>query len=194
MLGIGAAFDVFVCRSAHFLAQLKLQNGKVCNGAVVHETVPAEDERVIVDWRDRRPARCTYVSHEDTSLCIGANRAEVQIVRRGLDTLVHGRSQAFFPSAVSRFTGVASLEVGIRRRVPDNTYAVDVVDHIAGSNQVVLGDITRIMCYQSWKEVLMDLVRERVLGRDDHVFEQTWLRRGDVCEPASSVSFGDTTL
>jgi len=194
VLRVGATFDVLVCRSAHLLAQLKLENGKVCDGAVVHEAVPTENERMVVHWRDGRSTCRTYVGHEDTSLCIGANRAEVQIVRRGLDTLVHGRSQAFFPSAVSRFTGVASLEVGIRRRVPDNTYAVDVVDHIAGSNQVVLGDITRIMCYQSWKEVLMDLVRERVLGRDDHVFEQTWLRRGDVCEPASSVSFGDTTL
>jgi len=85
-------------------------------------------------------------------------------VGRRLDALVHSRSQAILLGAVSRFTSVTSLEVGIRSRVPDNAQPVDIVDHIAGSDQVVLGDVTWVMCYQSRKIMLVDLICERVLG------------------------------
>lgn len=77
MLGVGATFDVGICRGTHLLAHFKLENGEVCDGAVVHEAVPAEDERVIVDWRNGRSACCTNVSHENPSLCIVTDRAEI---------------------------------------------------------------------------------------------------------------------
>lgn len=121
MLGVGATLNVRVCRGAHFLTQFKLEKGEVGDGAVVHKAMPAEDERVVVDWRDRRATRCTNVSHENPSFRIGADRAEIQIMRRRLDALVHSRSQAFLLGTISGFTSVASLEVGIRRRVPDDT-------------------------------------------------------------------------
>ena len=164
MLGVGATFDVRVRRSAHLLTHFKLENGKVRDGTVVHEAMPPEDKRVVVDGRDRRSTCCTYVSHENSSLCIVADRVEIQVVCRRLDALVHSRSQAFLLGAVSRFASVSSLEVGIRRCVPDNAQTINVVDHIASSDQVILGDITRIMRYQSWKKMLVNLICERVLG------------------------------
>ena len=83
---------------------------------------------------------------------------------RRLDALVHSRSQAFLLGAVSRFTSVTSLEVGIGRRVPDDAQPVNIVNHIAGSNQVVFRDVTRVMRYQSWKIMLVNLICEGVLG------------------------------
>lgn len=68
---------------------------------------------------------------------------------RRLDAFVHSRSQAFLLGAVSRFTSVTSLEVGVGGCVPDNAQPVDIVDHITGSDQVVLGDVTWIMRYQT---------------------------------------------
>jgi hypothetical protein len=53
---------------------------------------------------------------------------------------------------------------------------------------VILGDVPRMVCHQAREIVLMDLVRERVLGRYDHVFQKAWLRGRDVCEPTSSLS------
>lgn len=184
MLRVSATFDGQVCRSAHLLTQLELENGEVGNGTIVHEAMSAKDERMVVDRSDRCSARGTYVRHEHSCLCIGADRAEVQIVRRWLDALVHGRSQAFLLSAVAGLASIASLEVGIGRCVPDDTYAIDVVDHITGSDEMVLGDVTGIMRHQSWKKVLVNLICERMLGRDNHIFEETRLRRRYVCKPA----------
>jgi len=77
VLRVGATFDVRICRGTHLLTQLKLKKGEIGDGAVVHEAVPAEDERVIVDGSDRRSTCCTYVSHEDSSLCIVTDGVEV---------------------------------------------------------------------------------------------------------------------
>lgn len=77
MLGVGATFDGRVCRSAHLLTHFKLENGKVRDGTVVHEAMPPKNKRVIVDGRDRCSTCCTYVSHEDSSLCIVADRVEI---------------------------------------------------------------------------------------------------------------------
>ena len=77
MLRVSATFDVEIRSFAHFLAEIELEGGEICDCAVVHEAVSAEDEGVIVDWDDRRSTCCTYVSHEDSSLCIVTDGVEV---------------------------------------------------------------------------------------------------------------------
>jgi hypothetical protein len=93
-----------------------------------------------------------------------------------------------FLSAIAGLAGIATLKIGVRGSVPDESYAVNVVDNIACNDEVVFRDVPRMMCYQAREIVLMDLVRERVLGRYDHVFQKARLRGRDVCEPTSSLS------
>ena len=185
MLRVSATFDVEIRSFAHFLAEIELEGGEICDCAVVHEAVSAEDEGVIVDWDDRRSTCCSDVSHENPSLRVCTYRAVVQIVGRRLYALIHGRSQALFLGAIAGLASIAAFEVGVRGSVPDESYAVDVVYYIASDDEVILGDVPRMVCYQAWEIVLMNLVCERVLGRNDYIFEKTWLCGRDVRELAS---------
>ena len=92
MFRVGATFDVEICSFAHLLTEVKLEGRKIGNGAVVHEAVSAENEGVVVDRNDGRPTGGPDMSHQDSSLCIRADGAVVQIVGRRLYAFVHGRS------------------------------------------------------------------------------------------------------
>lgn len=72
---------------------MPLDVDEVAHGAVVHERVPAEDEGMVVDGRDRRARRRADVAEADPRLRVGADRTEVEVVQRRLDRLVHRRSQ-----------------------------------------------------------------------------------------------------
>lgn len=100
--------------------------------------------------------------------------------------LVHGRSQALLLSAIAGLARIAAFEIGIRGSVPDNSHAVDVVNYIAGNDEMVFRDVSRMVRHQARKIMLMDLVCERVLGRNDYIFKKAWFRRRDVCKPASA--------
>lgn len=69
--------------------------------------------------------------HEDSGLGVGADGAEVQVFTRWLDALVHGGTETFLLRAVTRLSGVAFLEVGVRGSIPYDTGPVDVADDIA---------------------------------------------------------------
>lgn len=149
MLAISAAFDLHVSSFAHLLAQLQLKVPKTGDGSIVHEAVSSEDERMVVDGSHWGFARCSHMRHEDPRLGVGADGAEVQVFPRWLDALVHGGTETFLLRAVSRFSGVAFLEVGIRGSIPHDTGSVNVADYIPGCDEGIFGNVSRVLCHQS---------------------------------------------
>lgn len=124
MLGVRRAVDVGVAVVVHEFAHVARDGDEVCHDAVVHECVPAEDERVVVhldDWRggcgaDVREARF------GSGVC--ADAFEVEIV---------GWWGCFFVQSWI-FAFAAVLEFGFGSGVPCYAETVDVEESVAGGD------------------------------------------------------------
>lgn len=91
VLRVGGAVDVLVRGLLHEAEHGPADVAEVGDDAVVHEDVPAKDERVVVDRRHRRRRRGPDVRKHGRRRRPRADAVEVAVVIRRLAVFVHGR-------------------------------------------------------------------------------------------------------
>lgn len=175
VLRVRGALDVFVLwlgqQGEHDATDVR----KVGDEAVVHDGVPAKGEGVVVDGGDRRPRRGADVRKHGRRRRVAAYAVEVGVVGRWLGVLVHGGPDA----------GGRADEVGPRGRVPCHAEAVDVEETVAQRDLFTRGLFAGGVREEFGQVVVVHLFGEAVFGRDQHVFEETFLRGRDVGEPST---------
>jgi len=152
----------------------------------VHERVTAKDERVVVDMGDGSAGGSADMRQTYSRLRVGADAAEVRIVKWRAHGLVESRAETLTLRAIAARAGAPLLEVGVGGGVPGNPEAVDVVDAVAGGEEVVgVFEIGWVVRDELWEIVLVNLVGERVAWGDEAVFQEGRFCRRDVREPAA---------
>lgn len=157
MLAVGAALDVGVGVVVHEVAHVAGDGDKVSDDAIVHDSVAAEHEGVVIDGRDGRGSGGSDVGEADFGGGVGANAAEVGVVEGGLGVLVEGGAVAF-----------GGGEIVPRGGVPGQAEAVDVKEAVARGDLVLGGDFVGVVREEFGQVVLVDLFGEGV-------------RLGEVC-------------
>ncbi len=151
--------------------------GEVGDQAVVHDGVAAEGEGVIVDRGHGRARGGADVCEDGCRGRVGADGVEVGVVGGRLGVLVHDGPRA----------GRRGHEVRAGRSVPRHAEAVDVEQAVA-QGDFLAGRLFAGSVGEEFREVVVvDLFGQAVLGRDEDVFQEAFLRRGDVAEPPTHV-------
>lgn len=88
MLAVGGTLDVRVAVVVELLDEGAADADEVGDGAVVHDCVPAEDERVVVHAGDGGCGCGSDVCEDGGGGGVGAQGAEVWVVERWLGILV----------------------------------------------------------------------------------------------------------
>ena len=83
MLRVSGAFDVLICGFVKEREESYSYVTDVLDNAIVHDGVSAEDERVIVDGRDRCGRGGTNVCEQSCGAGVGADAVEDEVVRWG---------------------------------------------------------------------------------------------------------------
>lgn len=91
MLRVGPALYVLVRFLRHLLTHLPFYLSEVRNISIVHDTMDAECERVVVRRCDGCCGRGPNMCQHDGARCVGAYAAEVRIVEGRLDGFVESR-------------------------------------------------------------------------------------------------------
>lgn len=101
------------------------------------------------------------------------------------DSLVGGRPKAVLYRPITRHIGVAGFKISGTRGVPCYTGAIDIDEAVARFDEWFLIIVVGVSSSKAREIVLVHLFHEGVQGRDQNVFEKTWLGCGDVGEPAT---------
>lgn len=119
---------------------------------------------------------------------VGADTAEIEVVNWRGNGLVECWTKTLLAEgggAVGIVVGANEFVVALDARVPRDTEAVDVENAVTGFEELIIAHVLRVVGYQAGKIMFVNLFDERMLRRDENVLEETWLRGGDVCEPAA---------
>ncbi len=144
------------------------------DAAVMHDDVPAEGERVVVDRHHGRRCRGADVREQAPARGVLGDGSEIQIVQRRLRAFVQGRTGTF-QGGVGRAGG----------GVPCYADAVDIEVAIPGRELQLALDGVRVVGLETREEVGVDLLAQGVVGGDQDIFQETLLGGGDVREPAT---------
>lgn len=141
--------------------------GKVGDETVVHDGVPTEGERVVVDGRYPGAGGGADVGKQSRRRRVGADAVEVGVVGGGLRVLVHGGTHPFGRRD----------KVGAGVGVPSHAEAVDVEQSVAQSDLFTGGLFPGSVGEELRQVVVVDLFGEAVRRTDQDVFQETFLRR-----------------
>lgn len=193
VFGVGGAVDVFEGRLGQQVEQRAADVGEAGNDAVVHQGVAAKHERVVVDRGDRRRARRRAdVRKHRRRRRVGADRVEVGVVHRRRRRLEQRRPEVGAGCCcVMARPGRAAAAGGPprkrapHRRVPRDAEAVDVEQPVPQADLLLARRLARHVREQLRQVVIVHLLRQTVVRRDQHVFQQTFLAGREVREPSA---------
>ena len=174
MLAVGTARHGGEGVQVHFLGHPASNRLKGCDGAVVHDDVTPERERVVVGSDNRGGGSSSDMGEECTSAGICGNALEIKIMKRWLGTLVDGRTRAH-----RRCKGRSGT------RVPSQAKSINVQIAVSGSQLELALLCIWVVRLQSGKEIGVDLLAQRVVRSDKNVFEEALLFGGYVGKPTT---------
>lgn len=120
---------------------------------------------------------------KDIAVGVRTNASEVAIVERRLDALVDGGVK----SDISKTVGKSAVSI----RIPCHSESVHIEESVS------LGDLGFgrrfcmdfwVMGEELWQVMFVNLLAEGVCRSDEHIFEERWLRCGNVSKPAAHSS------
>ena len=93
--------------------------------SIVHESMSAEDEGMVIDSCYRRSCSGTNVGEDGFTGCICADAAKVGVVKRGLSVLVEGRVLCVHTIVV---------EIFCRRSIPRHSKPINIEKAVASGD------------------------------------------------------------